>query len=95
MNTYIFEHNGEKINEQIKITYIDEGNISSAIIGNIYNAIDYINNNIEEYSKVKLDNFTGNKIEFIIKNIIRYKQIVACGEYYSIIIKDKKRIRGR
>ena len=44
MNTYIFEHNGEKINEQIKLTYIDEGNISSAIIGNVYNAIDYINN---------------------------------------------------
>ena len=95
MNTYIFEHNGEKINEQIKLTYIDEDNIKSAIIGNIYNTIDYINNNIEECSKVKLDNFTGNKIDFIIKSITRYKQIVACGEYYSIIIKNKKRIRGR
>ena len=94
MDLYIFEHNGEKINEEIKLTHTYGDNIEEAIIGNIYNVIDYIGN-IEGTAKVKFVNFTGNKLYFIVKSITKYKTIVSDEEYYSIIIKDKKRIRGR
>ena len=96
MRTYIFNHNGETINEEINMILIEENNISRRKIGNIYNLVDYINYNIEDNSKIRLINFTGNKINFIIKAITKYRNITRVDEYYSLIINSKKRrIRGR
>ncbi len=95
MDLYIFEHNGNKVNEEIKLTYICGDNVVESIIGNIYNLVDYINYNIEGPAKVKFVNFIGNKINFIVSAITRYKTIISNEEYYSIVIKNKKRIRGR
>lgn len=96
MNLYIFRHNGEKINEEIEMIKIEDNTIFHSKIGNIYNLIDYINYNIQDNSKVKFLNFTGNKLNLIISAITRYKDITSVNEYYSIIIRTKKRTnRGR
>lgn len=95
MNLYEFIDNGNKINEEIKMTHISNTDVEYCMIGNIYNLVDYINYSISGPAKIKLVNFTGNKLDFIIKAITKYKTIVSNGEYYSLIINDKKRIRGR
>lgn len=95
MNTYIFKHNGEMINEEISVEYTHNDNIIYGIIGNIYNLVDYINNNVKDNSKIKFVNFTGNKLEFIVNSVTRYRKITSVSEYYSLTVRDKKRIRGR
>lgn len=95
MNLYVFKYNRYKNNDIIELTYIDGNNVVYNVIGDIYNLVDYINYNIKDNAKLKFVNFTGNKLDFIVSAITRYKSIITAREYYSLIIKDKKRIRGR
>ena len=95
MNLYIFMYNKYKNNEIVELIHIDNDNITYNIIGNIYNLVDYINYNIKDNAKIKFVNFAGNKLDFIVSAITRYKSIISMEEYYSLIIKDKRRIRGK
>lgn len=95
MNLYIFVYHVKKITEEIQLIHIKDNNICISRIGNIYNLVDYINNNIKETSKIKFNNFPGNKLSFIVSAITKYKKITSAEEYYSLIVTNKKRIRGR
>lgn len=96
MILYVYKHNGDKINEEIEMIRTDGEKIIKRNIGNIYNLVDYINYEVEDNSKVKFINFTGNKLEFIVKSITKYREVTKIDEYYSLIIgKTKTKIRGK
>ena len=95
MDLYIFINNCNKRGEEIVMEHFRDDDVISSRIGNIYNLIDYINYNINDLAKIKLVNFTGNKLEFIVNAITRYKSIVSNEEYYSLVIKNKIRVRGK
>lgn len=95
MDLYVFVNNCNKIGEEIVMGHFSDDDVEISKIGNIYNLVDYINYNINDLAKIKLVNFTGNKLEFITKAITRYKSIVSNEEYYSLVIKNKIRVRGR
>lgn len=96
MDLYLFKTNGDKNNEEIRMVYINDDDLVSCKVGNIYNLVDYINYNIHGTARMEFINFTGNKLDFIVRAITRYKSIVGSIGYNSLIIKEKKkRVRGR
>lgn len=90
MNLYIFKHNGDKINEEIEMINTDGENINKKVVGNIYNVVDFINYEVEDNSKIKFINFTGNKLEFIVKAVTKYREVTKVDEYYSLVLGNKK-----
>ncbi|MGM9882039.1 MAG: hypothetical protein ACI31S_04280 [Bacilli bacterium] len=92
MEKYTFYHNQNKINEEIFLSY----NGDFILLGNIYNVIDYINNNCLDNDIITFVNFKGNQIDYIISKILNFKDIVTVLDYNSILINKKRRkIRGR
>lgn len=90
MNLYIFKHNGETVKEEIEMIWTDGEKLIKKIVGNIYNLVDFINYTIEDNSKIKFVNFTGNKLEFIVKAVTKYRDITKVDEYYSLIVGKAK-----
>lgn len=96
MRKYIFRNNQDKINEEIQMFMQKEDNIEEKVIGNIYNLVDYINNNSFQSDELVFMNFSGDKMKFIISSITKYKNIITTSDYNAIIVSDKKiKIRGR
>ena len=96
MDLYLFKTNGDRNNEEIRMVYINDDDLVSCKVGYIYNLVDYINYNIHGTARMEFINFTGNKLDFIVRAITRYKSIVGSIGYNSLIIKEKKkRVRGR
>lgn len=91
MEKYTFIYSGNKI----KMIYISGDNVKCSIIGNIYNLVDYISYRVNDNSKITFVNFPFNKLNFIINTTIKYKKVSISETYNSVIIKNKKRIRGR
>jgi len=90
MKRYVFKHNQDKINEKIVLVKNNDGNIEEQEIGTIYNLVDFINNTHFENNELAFVNFTGDKMNFIISSITRYKNIVTVNDYNIIIVSDKK-----
>ena len=100
MNTYIFDNNQDKTNEKIQMIFMGENTIYTEEIGNMYNLYDYFKDNNFNSDKILFCNFTGNQLEKLIIYISKYKCIdTFLKEYnktkgYSMIISNKKKIRG-
>lgn len=94
MNTYIFDNNQDKINEKIQMIFVGEDTIFDKEIGNMYNLYDYFRDNNFNSDKILFCNFTGNQLEKLIIYISKYKCIDTILGYNSMIISNKKKIRG-
>lgn len=94
MNLYVFNNNGDKINEKISMIYIGDNDIYFEEIGNMYNLFDYFRDNSFNNDGILFDNFTGDKLKKLMFYILKYKNIDKVLSYNNIIISDKKRVRG-
>lgn len=94
MNLYAFGNNGDKVNEKINMIYFGDNDVYFKEIGNMYNLFDYFKDNSFNNDKILFCNFTGNKLEKLIFYISKYKNIDVVLSYNSIIVSDKKKIRG-
>lgn len=94
MNTYIFDNNQDKTNEKIQMIFMGENTIYAEEIGNMYNLYDYFRDNSFNSDKILFCNFTGNQLEKVIFYISKYKHIDSILGYNSMIISNKKKIRG-
>ena len=94
MNTYIFNHNQNKIYEKIQMIFVGEDTIYNEEIGNMYNLYDFIRSTDFNGDRVIFNNFTYNKIEKIAFYISKYKNIDSISGYNGMIISNKKKNRG-
>lgn len=94
MSLYVFDNNGDKVNEKINMIYFDNDNVYFEEIGNMYNLFDYFRDNSFNNDRILFCNFTGNKLEKLIFCISKYKNIDVVLDYNNIIVSDKKKIRG-
>lgn len=94
MSLYVFDNNGDKVNEKIDMIYFDNDNVYFEEIGNMYNLFDYFRDNSFNNDRILFCNFTGNKLEKLIFCISKYKNIDVVLDYNNIIVSDKKKIRG-
>lgn len=96
MGKYTFYHNQNRIKEEISLSYENNEDIYFTVVGDIYNVIDYINNNTLDKDIITFINFKANQIDYVISKIVSFKNIVTVLDYNSILINKKKRkIRGR
>lgn len=96
MESYVFYHNGDKVNEIIDMIYSCDNVFICEGIGNIYNLIDYINNIHVSNVEITFDNFKGNKVRYIMSKVSLTKSIDNILDYNRFIISDKKaKIRGK
>lgn len=94
MNTFIFDNNQDKTNEIIQMIFMGENTIYTEEIGNMYNLYDYFKDNNFNSDKILFCNFPNNQLEKVIFHISKYKHIDSILGYNSIIISNKKKIRG-
>lgn len=94
MSLYVFDNNGDKVNEKINMIYFGDSDVYFEEIGNMYNLFDYFRGNSFNNDRILFCNFTGNKLEKLIFCISKYKNIDVVLDYNNIIISDKKKIRG-
>ncbi|MGM9876323.1 MAG: hypothetical protein ACI310_03740 [Bacilli bacterium] len=94
MSLYVFDNNCDKVNEKINMIYFGDNDVYFEEIGNMYNLFDYFRDNSFDNDKILFCNFTCNKLEKLIFYISKYKNIDVVLDYNSIIVSDKKKIRG-
>ena len=94
MSLYVFDNNGDKVNEKINMIYFGENDVYFKEIGNMYNLFDYFRDSSFNNDRILFCDFTGNKLEKLIFCISKYKNIDVVLNYNNIIISDKKKIRG-
>lgn len=94
MNIYAINYIKNKTTEEIEIIYFGEDNVYHKPLGDIYNLYDFIINNDFDNDKLTFCNFPNNQLEKVIFHISKYKHIDSILGYNSMIISNKKKIRG-
>ena len=94
MNIYAINYIKNKTAEEIEIIYFGEDTFYHKPLGDIYNLYDFIINNDFDNDKLTFCNFPNNQLEKVIFHISKYKHIDSILGYNSIIISNKKKIRG-